>query len=228
MENVFDISKLADTAKGQAALSGHVLPPVPAVTLLPFSNDVPINQAGKFANETIKIKDKAQKFELETYEEDWSESMQSIAGTPMVFPLRIKKASAPDSEYWLLPLEPVITISGGNTLIRRNVAKGELRGTIKERWNTEDYTIKIDGMLKTQEAWKYPYESVNKLRELLEAKEPLEVLCPLLEKYQIGRIAVEKYDFPFTKGTENQAYSITAYSDDNWSLLIEKDDVQLK
>jgi hypothetical protein len=107
------------------------------------------------------------------------------------------------------------------------VAKGSLRGTIKERWNTEDYSIKIDGMLKTQDEWKYPYAAVNKLRELMEAKEPLDVLCPLLEKYHISRIAVEKYDFPFTKGMENQSYSITAYSDDNWSLLVEKEDVQL-
>jgi hypothetical protein len=227
MPNVFDISKLTETTKVQETLSGHVLPPVPALTLLPFSSDVPINKANGYKDENTNIKDKAQRYSVEVFEEDWSESMQSIAGTPMYFPLRIKKASEPDSSYWLLPLEPMITISGGNTLVRRNVAKGSLRGTIKERWNTEDYSIKIDGMLKTQDEWKYPYEAVNKLRELMEAKEPLDVLCPLLEKYHISRIAVEKYDFPFTKGMENQSYSITAYSDDNWSLLVEKEDVQL-
>ena len=39
---------------------------------------------------------------------------------------------------------------------------------------------------------------------------------------QITRIAIESFSFPHTAGAENQQFSIKAYSDDDFSLLIEQ------
>jgi hypothetical protein len=61
------------------------------------------------------------------------------------------------------------------------------------------------------------------LREYLEAAESVHIVCDLLNNvFEITRIAIESYDFPFTKGIENQAFTIKAYSDDNYQLLEEK------
>ncbi len=87
----------------------------------------------------------------------------------------------------------------------------------------EDYTITIDGLLTTKDDWTYPAADVKRLRTLLEARETIDVECEMLEIFKIGRMAVEKYDLPFTKGEENQRYSISAYSDDDWDLLIKLD-----
>lgn len=226
MGNVFDIKSLGAvlaTAKDKAlakagtyalndAFEGRVLPPLPP---LPQGNKQEIS------------KEKSEDFDMvfSVAHSDTSELEYSIFGTPMCFPLSIKAQT--DKEWWLLPIEPIITLSGSNTLIRRNVAKissreNKRRGTVKERWATDDYTININGLLSRFDDWSYPTDDVAKMRAIVEARSPIDVKCQLFEIFGIGKMVIEKYDFPFTKGEENQAYSITAYSDDDWNLLIEK------
>lgn len=223
--NVFDINVLAGTiaaAKDKAiqkageyglndALRGHVLPPLPPFPVTPGS---PVGQP--------------EEFELEQLAKETGDSPSfTIFGTAMCFPLSIKLKSQLESDWWLLPTEPIISLGGGNELIRRNVSKvstgsgqKRLRGSIKERWAQDDYTISIDGLFTKFDDWTYPQDDVQKLRGMLEAREAIDVKCQLLEIFGIGRMVVEKYDFPFTKGEENQAYRITAYSDDDWDLFI--------
>ena len=55
---------------------------------------------------------------------------------------------------------------------------------------------------------------------MLESRKAINVKCQLFEIFGIDRIVVEKFDIPFTKGEENQSYSISAYSDDDWDLLL--------
>lgn len=188
-------------------LGGHVLPPLP-----PF----PISKADTVSG--------PESWSLETIESESQDNAEmSIFGTPMCFPLSIKLTDS--SDWWLLPTEPIITISGGTILVRRNVAKlsnkdKALRGSIKERWSQDDYSISIDGLFTRHDEWKYPQDDVRKLRGILEARKAIDVKCQLFEIFGIGRIVAEKFDFPFTKGEENQAYSIKAYSDDDWNLLL--------
>ena len=217
MANVFDISNLLGsiaTAKDKAVamageyglnavLEGRVIPPLPPY---PQGFNVAMENGGNY-NEAETV--------------GWQSAQMSIFGTPMCFPLKIKPSSAPESDWWLLPVEPMITLSGGNTIIRRNVAKADLRGTIKERWSRNDYDISIDGIFTKVNDWTYPSDDMKKLAEMMETKDTIEVSCELFEVFKISRIAVEKFDFPFTKGEENQAYHISGYSDDKWSLLLD-------
>ena len=234
MANVFDISNLNPTLRnakdkalrmaGEMGLNdvfgGRVLPPLP-----PFPK-----QAGDgYTSVEDDFMEDGQDFRSEnwpskeTFQTVRDETFFSLEGTPMMFPLRIKLSSQSDNEWWLLPYEPIITIAGGHTLVRRQPRKNKrLRGTIKERWNTDDYSINIQGVLKNKDDWNYPESDIKKLRTILESRETIDVLCPLFEIFEIVRIAVEKFDFPFTKSEENQAYKITAFSDDDWSLFIEK------
>jgi hypothetical protein len=67
----------------------------------------------------------------------------------------------------------------------------------------------------------YPRTDVERLRYYCEAKRVIQVQCPLLEIFNITQIAIGTYNVPFTKGEDMQAYSITAYSDFQFELLIE-------
>lgn len=138
-------------------------------------------------------------------------------GIPMVMPLSLR-LDVEGAEEWLLPEEPMISITGQNIITRRHVSKGRLRGSIKERWTQDDYTVKVEGLLLGRDG-RYPKNDVERLRRYCEAGK-VKVLCPLLEIFGITQIAIESWDIPFTSGTTNQNYEITAYSDDIYKLLI--------
>ena len=167
------------------------------------------------------------------YENMQDNTEYTLFGTPMTLPLWMKKQSETEAEWWLFPVEPMVTIGGANVLKKRTVAKLPLnkksRGTIKERWAEDDFIISIDGVfINNSLNLSFSEKDIKKLYDFLSAREPLDVKCALFELFKINRIVVESYDFPFTKGVENQAYSIKAASDDEWDLLIKlegKEDV---
>lgn len=138
-------------------------------------------------------------------------------GVPMRFPLEISLVDQED--WWLVPIEPLITLTGRNIIVRRQVSKGKIRGSIKERWTQDDYQVKIEGALMDLKRDDYPRDDVQKLRNFCESAK-LKVRCPLFEIFSINQIVVESYDFPFTKGIQNQQYTINAYSDDTYKLLL--------
>ena len=63
-----------------------------------------------------------------------------------------------------------------------------------------------------------------KLRSFCEAGH-VKALNPLLEIFGISQLAIESWDIPFTSGTINQNYTIQAYSDDIYKLLLSRDDL---
>ena len=143
-------------------------------------------------------------------------------GVPMVMPMKLK---CDGMEEWLLPYEPLVSVSGQHIMTRRHVSKGNVRGSIKERWTQDDYTIHIEGILMSRDG-SYPKDDVRKLRQYCEAGK-LEALCPLLEVFGIKHIAVSSWNMPFTSGTANQNYTIEAYSDDIHKLLLSRDDMAI-
>lgn len=138
-------------------------------------------------------------------------------GIPMTMPLRLR-VEEQGAEEWLLPLEPMISLTGKHVIKRRQVNKGLIRGSIKERWAQDDYGITIEGVLIGTDG-RYPEADVARLRNFCEAA-AVTALSPLLEVFGISRIVIESWDFPFTSGENNQNYSIKAYSDDIYKLLL--------
>ena len=143
-------------------------------------------------------------------------------GVPMVMPLRFQLEESGAKE-WLFPIEPMISLNGQNILVRRHVSKGTIKGSIKERWTQDDYTVRIEGILMSRDG-KYPDEDVATLKNFCEAGH-VKALCPLLEIFGISQLAIESWDIPFTTGLTNQNYTITAYSDDIYKLLLSRDDL---
>ena len=142
-------------------------------------------------------------------------------GVPMVFPLFFAVEGGP---WWMLPYEPQVTIQGSNVLVKKQVQKGAVRGTIKERWAQGDFSISISGILMGEDG-QYPEEDVRKLRSYCEAGKIL-VKSPQMELFSITQIVVESWNIPFTAGQANQAYTINAVSDDIYKLLLRREDLK--
>lgn len=142
-------------------------------------------------------------------------------GVPMMFPLQLKSDT---TDWWLLPYEPVLTITGKNIIAKRQVAKGNARGSIKERWTQDDYQITVDGILMGDN--NYPKDDVLKLRRLCEGAK-VQVDCPLFEIFGITQMVIDSYEFPATTGRSNQAYRLTCSSDDIYKILLKSSDMQL-
>lgn len=145
-------------------------------------------------------------------------------GVPMQMPVRLK-LEEPDAEEWLLPIEPMVSVTGQNIITRRRVNKGRVKGSIKERWTEDDYSVTIEGILMGTDG-NYPTADVAMLRKFCEAGRVF-ILNPLLEIFGISHMVIEKWDIPFTSGNENQNYTLSGYSDDIYKLLLSRDDLNI-
>ena len=119
---------------------------------------------------------------------------------------------------------PMVLPQGSNIITKKQVSKGQVRGTIKERWSQGDYQVNITGILIGSDG-NYPDADVKKLRSYLEAGKIL-VKSPLLELFSINQVVVETWSIPFTSGQANQAYTIGALSDDIYKLLLRREDLK--
>ncbi len=184
----------------------HVGVPIP---FLPIRNEVVVRDAETFEAQEV-----------------WN-GPKPISAENQFFPFSFKKVS--ESNWYLLPWEPMINIEAKNIIAKRYVAKqGKLNiGSIKERWAADDYDITITGTLfglkergKVEET--YPKDDMQALKNYLLSGEALEIKSEPLQLLGISRIVIESMNFPFTKGENVQAYEIKAVSDFEYNLLIEK------
>lgn len=154
------------------------------------------------------------------YGENVFNSELRFGANQYVVPLRLALESSPD-DVFSLPLDPVVSINGSKTVAKRDIAKGNIRGnevqgTVKELWNNNDWNISVSGVLKTMgeredESVEY---YVEQLLKFLTADEALIVECDTLNSiFGVTKVVVESYDFPFTKGKENQAFTFSLVSD---------------
>ena len=185
----------------------HVLPPIP---FLPLQKQVKVEPPEEYEWDTNYIV-------MPTH----------IPEEQQFFPLKFRKIN--DAQWYLLPYEPMITISGKNNIVKRNVAKkSKFIGTIKEFWSQDDYQITITGaMYGAIEAGTiedcYPIEQFEKLRDYITEPMGVEINCYPLNLLGITKIVVEEFTLPFTKGENVQAYEIKALSDDTYDLLVKRD-----
>lgn len=148
---------------------------------------------------------------------------EEMLNVPAIDPLRIKFED--ETTWFQLPLDPVMSVSCKNIIVRRNVLKNSpsvlRRGTVKELWSQDDYEIEIAGLLQNTTEDVLPEDYLRRLRNYCEAGKIIEVQSTLLSIFNITRIVIEDYNFPHTRGMGNQMYAIKCYSDDNFDLLIE-------
>lgn len=151
---------------------------------------------------------------------DLARGLSTAAGKPFYLcPLTL--ATADGSLSLQLPVDPVISVSGGNTIAQRQVAQSAMRGTIKEYWNADDYKVDIKSVLVGEDQDELA-AMLSTLRALLDRPEALLCVCPLLqEAFGISRLVVLSYQFPATKGLRNQQFSLSCLSDEAYTLIEE-------
>lgn len=177
-----------------------------------------------FLNEVVRRTD-SDGYDLSMLtEQQLVEATANANGVPMRCPLWMRLEG---EEWWLLPYEPIVTVNGKNVIVKKQVVKGGVRGSIKERWSQDDYQISISGILINPEGTGYPDKDVKQLRRLCEAAK-VQVMSPLLEIFSIDQIVIESFDFPFTSGPNNQAYTIGASSDEIYKLLLREDSLKMQ
>ena len=118
-----------------------------------------------------------------------------------------------------LASDPLIAVSRTNEIAKRNVAKPEKQGSIKESWAVGDWNVNISGIIiaNTEEELK---QAVQELSDICAVRESLEVTCGILnDQYDITRLAIDNLQLPFTPGMLNQQFTITAVSDTSYELL---------
>lgn len=195
------IHEETNLAKHMTSALGYAQPMV-----LPFGKDITV-----IANKRIEIVSQS---ELKS-----TEGLSNLGDNFFQCPLSFMI----DGEEWRLPVDPLVSVNGKNVIKRRYVAKSSNRGSIKECWSQDDYEISISGVIIAEDAEKLAVHLSN-LRKVCNMAESVEVVSEFLNDprtFGINRIAIENYDFPFTKGLENQSFTIKAYSDDSYKLLEE-------
>ncbi len=189
-------------------LAKHVLPVIP---FLPLKNNT--NVAIK-RGRAINVND------------NWT-TPNAIDEQKQFFPLSFSFKEK--GVRWGFPYEPMINISSGNNIVKRNVAKqGEkLIGTIKERWSRKDFDITVTGVLigsimqgKPEDC--FPKDQFIQLFDFLKYAKELYVYSHPLELLGITKVVIEDYSFPFTKGENVQAYELKLVSDFDYQLLLAK------
>jgi len=158
---------------------------------------------------------------------------QSIPSSFWQMPITFQKITEgnKDIDALKLPFDPIVSLSGKNIITRRYVNKSSSRGTIKERWCQDDLEITISGLLSTDtdnfDKGKTVLDYEKALRDFCEAKQSIPIVCEFLNSvFGISSISIESYELPFTAGTDNQTYTIKAYSDDNYTLLVDKNTIK--
>jgi Domain of unknown function (DUF6046) len=191
----------------QDELSKHVLPRIP---FLPFRKVTTI------ANTDVNPTWQLNQADAETPEEK------------QFFPLSFSFTE--NGQKWLFPYEPMINISSGNSIIKRNVAKqgDKLIGSIKSRWSRKDFEISVTGVLmgsflsgSVEDC--FPKTQMIALFDFLKHNKEFYVYCHPLEVLGITKVVVEDYSFPFTKGENVQAYDLKLVSDFSYNLLIKEE-----
>ena len=192
----------------QNELAKRVLPTIP---FLPLQNE---NNVGSVNSRAYNI------------DNNWQQQ-ESIPEAQQFFPLSFSFTEG--GQKWLFPYEPMINISSGNNIVKRNVSKQgkELEGTIKERWSRKDFDISVTGVLIGKEMKGtaedcFPKAQMEQLLNYLVYSKEIYVYCHPLEILGITKVVVEDYSFPFTKGGNVQAYELKLTSDDSYNLLIKE------
>lgn len=117
-----------------------------------------------------------------------------------------------------LPNEPLVSLSGQNRIVKTVIAGADRNGTVKECIGADDWKITLAGIcLNAENPLTYPYEQVEQLRALKEARGALAVENDLLRLFGIYSMVVESLYLDDMIGVQHaQKYKITALSDEDF------------
>ncbi len=123
---------------------------------------------------------------------------------------------------WQLPLEPLIAISASKKIVKTSLAGNTRRGSVKEIINTNDYVITLRGVIINEVSNDYPFDDVERLRELYEVNEAVTIVNALTKILAIENVVITGLKLPEMIGHPNaQAYELDMISDEDFVLIQE-------
>lgn len=179
-----------------------------------------INSTAFGYNQNLAVRATNQPQTVLSRDENVFQSSFRFGENQFAVPFRISLASNPD-DVFTFPLDPIVSIDGGNQVVKREVAKSVMRGTIKELWTQNDVKISVSGVINSDDHHSVD-EYVERLLHFLQADEALGVECDVLNNvHNIQYVVVESWSMPFTKGVDAQSFTIELTSDESFDLELE-------
>ena len=111
-----------------------------------------------------------------------------------------------------LPIDPLLSISGGNIITSRYAERDSTKGSYKEYWQQKDSTLSVKGVLIGDDQAQL-HKQLNTLTSFL-IKGAITINSNALEGLNVSKFVVKNWAFPTTPGIVNQAYSFTAITDE--------------
>jgi len=122
-----------------------------------------------------------------------------------------------------LPNEPLITITGKDTIVETIIVGSERRGAVLEFINAGAFMIKIEGVCINPNKKEYPQEQVEAIKELIAEKTAKDLENDLAELFGINRIVIKDYGFGNMKGQPySQSYYLSCVSDEDFYATLKR------
>ncbi|MFT3750968.1 MAG: DUF6046 domain-containing protein [Agriterribacter sp.] len=129
---------------------------------------------------------------------------EQVKGVDIWFPVRFyNPGDSTPIEY--LPYT-VVRVTGKKTIVKTPVMYR--KGTVKEQYNIDDYSISIKGFL-IGENGEFPEQDMDSLKDLFELKRGIQIdnaitniflSDPGLSRFEQNRVVIESLDFPEVEG----------------------------
>ncbi len=150
---------------------------------------------------------------------------RSYLGTPIMEQISF---SLPGKEnIYTFPDWPLIDVSVSKNIVKTPI-KGR-NGTVKEYINTDDYHIKIRGILINNDSEEYPEELVNEIHEIFKLNREIRVTNAFLNLLGIDDIVITDFKLPEVEGFPNiQPFVIECLSDFTYEVSIRDTITQTK
>jgi len=122
---------------------------------------------------------------------------------------------------WELPTEPHISMSGKANIVETSLVGSEIRGSVKELINIEDYEIKIHGKFQNEEENNLPELLIERLRRIFELGERVSINCKLTDIFDITHVVISSITLPDMIGEQDaQDYEIILLSDEDFTMQL--------
>lgn len=142
---------------------------------------------------------------------------KTLKGIPLYMPTGFLMGGVPVQ----LPNEPILTFSTRKTIVETPLAGNTRRGTVKELINSEDWSIRIQGVCIDENRNGYPQLEVLAIKKLFDYNGNLQILnyiCQVL--LEIRKVVIKDLTFSGIQGHPySQAYEMSLVSDEDFMLI---------
>jgi hypothetical protein len=124
---------------------------------------------------------------------------------------------------WQLPNEPILEATLKKTIVSTALTGNTRKGTVKELINTEDYELKIKGVIiNLESSTEYPSADVEHLKELVEINKSITIQSAITDILAIKKVVIQSFKLLPMVGVQHaQAYEISMLSDEDFILIQE-------